>query len=69
MCRELRQLLDNIVTHKFEDIFKIYDIQNGLRKDSLIVQCCFKVNEAAEYYRSNDVTISLTVLNTSKAFY
>ena len=68
MCSAHGKLFDNIVVHKFKDIFKTCDLQYGLKKGHSTNQCSFIVNEVVQYYRNNDSNIYLTLLDASKAF-
>ena len=68
MCSALGKLFDNIVVHKFKDVFKTCDLQYGLKKGHSTNQCSFIVNEVVQYYRNNDSNIYLTLLDASKAF-
>ena len=67
MCNALCKLFDNIVVHKFKDIFKTCDLQYGFKKGHSKNKCSFIVIEVVHYYRNNNSNIYLTLLDASKA--
>ena len=64
----LAKLFDNIILHKYCDVFTTSDMQFGFKEHSSTTKCTFALTETVNYFRKNKSNVYVILVDATEAF-